>query len=41
MLYRKKKFDIMKNVDIKEEENFRPNTDNIETRQEEIIEEYK
>ena len=34
MLYRKKKFDIMKNVDIKEEENFKPNTDNIETREE-------
>ena len=37
MLYRKKKFDIMKNVDINEEENFKPNVDNIETINEEVF----
>ena len=37
MLYRKKCAGIMKNVDIKEEESFKPNVQNIETQSQETI----
>ena len=37
MLYRKKCIGIMKNVDIKEEESFKPNIQNIETQSQETI----
>ena len=36
MLYRKKCVNDMKNSDIKEEENFKPNVQNIETQEKEI-----
>ena len=36
MLYRKKCVNLMKNVDIEENENYKPNIQNIETRTEEI-----
>lgn len=39
MLYRKKCINIMKNVDIKEEESFKPNIQNIETQSQTIYKE--